>query len=251
MKICFAVLTSLILSCFACESSALKAENVVVNPTPTASIVSDYNLNKSQSFPVEQSQANQFEAQNEKFKVKPENFKQIDFKNFSYPYEFSYSGRKLNFTLKNEEYQFDFKGDKGWFSFSDVFYVDLTDDDKPEAIVMLWHVSCGVSCDGGAGLFYVYASSQNKPLWQFETGSLGYGCGLKSFTVKDKKVTMDLFGQCFDEKDLSATGKFLVNDTTRLMFGFNGKKFVEEKKEFVSVPVRSVLSYRPEISINE
>ena len=45
--------------------------------------------------------------------------------------------------------------------------------------------------------------------------------------------------------------KFQAKDTTRLTFGFNGKKFIEEQKEFISVPVRSVLNYDSEISINE
>src|SRR3712207_8896152 len=35
-------------------------------------------------------------------------------------------------------------------SLSNVYYVDLTNDANPEAIVLIWHVSCGVgSCDGG------------------------------------------------------------------------------------------------------
>jgi len=255
MKVFFSVLALLILSNFACQSSALEGEDVAAKPMPSASFVNDYNSNKPLSVPVEQSNPSQFEAQNEKFRIAPESFKHIDFKNFSYPYKFSYNGRKINFTLKNGGYEFDFEDDdRGWFNFSDVFYVDLTSDDKLEAIVMLSHVSCGVSCDGGARLFYIFTSGQSKlkPLWQFETGSLGYGCGLKSFTVKDKKITMELFGRCFDEKEeSSAMGKFQVKDTTRLIFGFNGKKFVEEKKEFISVPERSVLNYRPEISINE
>lgn len=255
MKILFAVSAILILSNFACQSSALKAVNVAAKPMQTASLENNLNSNKPLPVAVEQSKQNQFEEQNRKFRVVPEEFKQIDFENFSYPYKFSYNGRKINFTLKNGGYEFDFEDDdRGWFNFSDVFYVDLTNDDKPEAIVMLWHVSCGVSCDGGAGLFYIYSSGQSKlkPLWQFETGSLGYGCGLKSFTVKDKKITMELFGRCFDEKEEpSSIGKFQVKDTTRLTFGFNGKKFVEEKKEFFSVPERSVLNYRPEININE
>ncbi len=254
MKIIFAVLILLILSNFACRSSALKGESVAAKPMPTASLANDYNSNKPLPVPVEQSNQSQFEAQNEKFRIVPEEFKQIDFEKLSYPYKFSYNGRKINFVFKDENYKYDFKDDRGWFDFSDTFYVDLTNDENPEAIVILWHVSCGASCDGGAGLFYIYSVRQNKlkPLWQYETGSLGYGCGLKSFTVKDKKITMELFGRCLDEmEDSSTMGKFQVTDTTRLTFGFNGKKFVEEKKEFISVPVRSVLNYRSEISINE
>jgi hypothetical protein len=254
MKILFAVLALLILFNLACQTSILKGESAAAKPMPTPNLMNDYNSNKPLPVPVEQSKQSQFEEQNEKFRIVSEGFKQIDFKNFSYPYKFSYNGRKTNFTLKDGGYKFDYTDDRGWFNFSDVFYVDLTNDDYPEAIVMLWHISCGASCDGGANLFYVYTSGQSKlkPLWQFETGSLGYGCGLKSFTVKDKKITMELFGRCSDEKeDSSIMGKFQVKDTTRLTFSFNGKKFVEEKKELIFVPARSVLNYRAEISINE
>jgi hypothetical protein len=252
MKILVPIL-ALVVS-LACHSSVLKNEPVSSKPNPT---VSNHNVSNSPSTPndaskVEQTKQSELETQNERFKIVPEDFKQIDFKNFSYPYKFSY-GRKINIALKNGEYEYDIANDRGWFSLSDAYYVDLTDDGSPEAIVILWHVSCGASCDGGAGLFYIYTAHQNKlkSLWQYETGSLAYGCGLKSFTVKNRKMTMELFGRCFDETEESLGGKFQVRDTTRLIFGFNGRKFVEEEKEIISAPERSVLNYQPEISINE
>jgi hypothetical protein len=146
------------------------------------------------------------------------------------------------------------KGDRGWFNLKDVYYSDLTGDGTPEAIVILWHVSCGASCDGGAGLFYVYEARRNKlkPVWQYETGSLAYGCGLKSFAARSREITVELFRRCFDEKEESVgTGKFQAKDTTRLTFGFDGRKFVERKKEIIPAPERSVLNYQPVISINE
>jgi hypothetical protein len=255
MKVLFVFLALLILSNLACQTSAFKSENVAAQAMPTTNIANDNNSNRPQPVPVEQSNLSQFEAQNEKFTVVPENFKRIEFKNFSYPYKFSYDGRKINIALNDGEYEYETKpSGGGWFNLSDVFYVDLTNDKSPEAIVLLWHVSCGGSCDGGAGLFYIYTLEQNKlkPLWQFESDSLAYGCGLKSFTVKDKKITMELFGRCFDKTEESVgMSKFQVKDTTRLTFGFNGKKIVEEKKEFIAVPTRSVLNYQPEIRINE
>lgn len=184
-------LALLILSNFACQSSAFKDEKVLAKPMPTTSPENDYNSNRPLPVPVEQSNASQFEAQNQKFRNVPEQFKQIDFEKVSYPYKFSYSGRKINFVPKDGRYEYEEKpGGGGWFELSDTFYVDLTNDKNPEAIVILWHVSCGGSCDGGAALFYIYTLQQNKlkPLWQFETGSLGYGCGLGSVVKLGRHV---------------------------------------------------------------
>lgn len=253
MKILFIVLALWALS--ACRSSASNNENVSAKPNP---VVNNFDAGNSISGPnhlpkVEQAKQSELEAQNQKFKVVPEDFKQIDLKNYSYPYRFSY-GMKINIALKDGEYEYDIANDRGWFNLEDVYYVDLTDDGKPEAIVILWHVSCGASCDGGAGLFYVYTAHQNKlnSLWQYETGSLAYGCGLKSFAVKNRKFTMELFGRCFDNKEESlGTGKFQVKDITRLTFGFSGGKFVEEGKLIIPAPERSVKNYQQEISINE
>lgn len=255
MKILFAVLAFLILSNFACQSSLINGENATAKPMPTESPVNDYNSNKPLPVPVEQSNPSQFEARNEKFRNVPEEFKLIDFEQMSYPYKFSYNGRKTNVALKDGKYEYEEKpSGGGWFDLSDVFYVDLTNDKSPEAIVLLWHVSCGGSCDGGTALFYIYSLEKNKlkSLWRFESGSLAYGCGLKSFTVKDKKITMELFGRCFDKTKKSLSmNKFQVKDTTRLTFGFDGKKIVEERKEYISTDVRNVMNYRVEISINE
>lgn len=262
MKVLFLILVLFVLSNCANQSVAFKDENVLAKPSPT---VDNHNANNSttiqnEASKIDEAKQKELEAQNEKFKIAPDDFKQIDFKNFSYPYKFSYGEKKkINVSLKDGEYEFDFLndgGDRGWFSFKDAYYVDLTSDGKQEAIIILWHVSCGYgSCDGGAGLFYIYTIRQNKlkSLWQFETGSLAYGCGLKSFTVKDGKITMELFRSYIDEtsKQNESGKKFYAEDTTRIVFGFNGKKFVEEKKEFIDVPERSVLNYRPEISINE
>ena len=252
MKILLPILALLISP--ACHPPQFKNEPVSARPNST---VNNYNASNSSSAPnnvpkVEQTKRGEAESQGERFKIAPEDFKHIDFKNYSYPYKFSY-GRKLNITLKNGEHEYDFRDDRGWFNLSDVYYVDLTNDGSPEAIVILWHVSCGGSCDGGAALFYIYTAHQNKlkSVWQYETGSLAYGGGLKSFTVKDRKITMELFGRHFDGTGESSGGKFQAKDTTRLIFGFNGRKFVEEKKELISVPERSVLNYEPEISINE
>lgn len=256
MKTLFPIIAVLVLTHCTSQSSALKSESASARPIPTA----DKTNEKSNSSAVldeaaeaEQSRRHNSETQNGRFKTPPDAFKNIDFENHLYPYKLP-NGKKINIPSKDGEYEYDFSDDRGWFSFSDPYYVDLTNDENPEAITILGHVSCGVSCDGGAELIYIYTIRQNKLklLWHYETGSAAYGCGLKSFTIKDRKITMELFGRCSDgEKEYEGMSKFQVKDTTRLTFGFNDRKFVEEKKEFVSVPERNVMNYMPEISINE
>lgn len=235
----------------ACHASTSQSEGALAQTTQTVNTSTAYNASPTPNN-VSTSQ-NESEAQNEKFKIAPKDFKQIDFKNHSYPYKFSYDRkRKLNIILRDGKYEYDFNNGPGWFDLSDVYYVDLTNDGKAEAIVMLWHVSCGVSCDGGAGLFYIYTVHQNKlkPIWQFETGSMKYGCGLKSFVVKNRKITMELFRKCSNVRDESGA-TFRAENITGFTFVFNGGKIVEEKREFISAPERDTRNYHPEISISE
>ncbi|HEX8177807.1 MAG TPA: hypothetical protein VF543_22150 [Pyrinomonadaceae bacterium] len=242
MKILLGVLVLLISSAYSCESSMSSNGNVANNYK-----ASNSSLNSNTD--IEQAKQRESETQNQKLRVAPEGFKQIDFKNFSYPY-----GSQFKITLKNGEQEVEAKLGGESFSFKDVYFADLTNNGEPEAIVILWHVSCGGSCDGGTALFYIYAVPQTKLklLWQYETGSLAYGCGLKSFTVKNGKITIGLFGRCFKAEDESpAAGKFLIKDETHLTFRFNGRKFVEEEKKYISTSERDVKGYEPEISINE
>ena len=182
-----------------------------------------------------------------------DDFHGIDFKNRSYPYRFSW-GKRINVPLKNGRYEYDFRIERGWFDMSNVYVTDLTNDGRPEAIVMLSHVACGVSCDGGSALFYIYSFDNHRLnlLWQYETGDLAYGCGLKSFTAKRGTITLELFGRCSQRnRTVSSTGKFHIKDLTRVTFKSNGSRFVVRKQQFVSVPERSVLNYEPEINVSK
>ena len=180
-----------------------------------------------------------------------DDFHGIDFKNFSYPYRLS-SGKHLNFRLKNGQYDYDFPNARGLVELQHVYIADVTGDRKPEAIVMLSHATCGVSCDGGSALFYIYSSRRGRLTshWQYETGSLGYGCGLKSFSAQHGTMTLELFGRCsrLNQTD-SATGKFLVKDVTRLTFKSNGDGFVLRKRQFFSSPERDVRNYEPQFTV--
>jgi hypothetical protein len=182
-----------------------------------------------------------------------DDFHGIDFKNRSYPYRFSW-GKRINVPLKNGRYEYDFRIERGWFDVSDIYVTDLTNDGRPEAIVMLSHVACGVSCDGGSALFYIYSFDNHRLnlVWQYETGDLAYGCGLKSFTAKRGTITLELFGQCSQRnRTVSSTGKFHIKDLTRVTFKSTGSRFVVRKRQFVSVPERSVLNYEPEINVSK
>jgi hypothetical protein len=193
---------------------------------------------------------------NEKFRGVPGRWASIDFKHYSYgPYRFSY-GRKINLTLKNGEYEYDFPESRGWFWLHDVYYVDVTGDQIPEAVVNLAHVECGGgSCDGSADLFFIYsknAEGKVKELFQYETGSYGYGCGLKSLTLEGKEVRLELFGRCpRPGMDNPGTQKFMVKDLTKLVFQYTDKGFISSAPAFVSTDVVDVRNYRAEVHINK
>jgi hypothetical protein len=91
-------------------------------------------------------------AENERFRQVPDEFKSVDFNNFEYDF-----GR-----LKDGEFEKEHSGKyaRGGsrFSFDDVFYIDLIGDSKKEAVVFLYRVGCGGSCDGGSNIIYFYSS---------------------------------------------------------------------------------------------
>src|SRR5712692_2695205 len=97
----------------------------------------------------------------EKKKV-PAAFKNIDFKNFSYPTSF----KRASIRLKDGTYEYAVRrgGGGDTFDLMDVDYVDLTGDGEKEAVVRLDWVSCGVSCDGGSDLFYFYSIKRGRPV---------------------------------------------------------------------------------------
>ena len=191
---------------------------------------------------------------NQKYKIAPEAFAHIDFENHSYGSYRLWSGKKINLRLKNGELEYDYPSeDTGWFNFEDVYYVDVTGDGVPEALVLLSHVGCGVSCDGGAALFYIYSTHKNKlhRIWKYETGSLANGCGLKSFSFDKKEIALEVFGRCTKEATESpGSGKFLIADLTRSVFKYNGRRVVRTGLKFLSTPATDVKNYKSDIRIN-
>jgi hypothetical protein len=186
-------------------------------------------------------------------------FKNIEFKNFSYPTSF----RRANIRLKDGTYEHaDRRGGGGdTFDLMDIDYVDLTGDGKKDAVVRLDWVSCGGSCDGGSYLFYFYSIKHGRLalLSRIEMGSLGYGCGLKSFTLTKASLTLETFRSCrftgvsfkgtrdFDESG----GKFLTNRFTQFSLRFNGRRFVLRKRKVLPYPEDDFRGYDAKISISD
>jgi hypothetical protein len=133
------------------------------------------------------SQGNSSETSNEVMSEKevPATFKGIDFKHLSYPTSF----RKKYIPLHDGTYEIPGGTGGETFELEGVDYVDITGDGKKDAVVQLFWLSCGVSCDGGSHLFYVYSilRGQLKLMSRIETGSLGYTCGLRSFVVQQSE----------------------------------------------------------------
>lgn len=189
---------------------------------------------------------------NERFRAVPLDFTWIDFANWSYgPYKFG--AKKFTLTLADREHEIPFPGGGAErFYLRDVFYTDITGDANAEAVVILSHVTCGGSCDGSSVLLFVYEYRKGsiRKIWEYETGSMAYGCGLKSLTISEKQVVVEMFGQCWKPaSSFEGSGKFLVRDLTRAVFNFNGRRFIKASTEVTAAPARDVRNYTPEIHI--
>jgi hypothetical protein len=191
-------------------------------------------------------------------KARPAAFKDIDFRNFLYV-------TSLRPSLRLQDGNFEYANPEGGgdtVELAGVSYVDLTGDGKEEAVVELLQVSCGGSCDGGSHLFYFYSShnSKPKPVWRFETGSLGYGCGLKSFVVRKRQMTLETFNNCrfngpvlessFDPNE-TGDDKFRAVSFTRLVLEFDGKTFAPTKRELFPYPEGDVRNYSAKVSVSD
>lgn len=206
------------------------------------------------------------ESENEKKDV-PSEFKNIDFKNFSYPMSIDPAMtpnlRRQTVKLTDGGYEYDDRkvGGGARYQLDEVDYVDLTGDGRKEAIVQLSQLICGGSCDGGAEFFYFYSSAQAKAtlLSRIETGSLGYDCGLKLFSLKRESLTLETFKACsFNGTSIKPVyvkeeqgGKFIANEFTRFTFKFKGGRFVLKKREVFPNPDRDVKNYPAKIEISD
>jgi len=254
MKILFIILAFLILSNCASQTPAGKIENDAARPKPTVNNVNNVNVNnwkpiQNEANKIDENKHKGLDAQNEKLRQVPDEFIKIDFKNFKYPYA----------RLKNGEYIEERKNRSGGitYSFDDVFFVNLNDDKKKEAVVMLYAVSCGGSCDGGKSIVHFYSSEKSKPKlvdW-IELGSRSNGCSLKSLKIIEKKIFIEQFGRCSRtpryEENRVYSCKFCVKDLTSSVYIIKNSELFREASEEIETSETNVMNYFAEISINE
>lgn len=236
------------------QISADKFDNNLSRPTPTTANLDSVNGNRFKSYEneadkIDKKQREELEIRSQKFEEVPEEFKNVDFENFKFPAA----------KLKNGEFEdIDEKHLGGTrYNLSLIYFLDLSGDSKKEAIVFLSAVNCGGSCDGGRYFIHFYSSQNGKPklLDVLETGSLG-GCNLKSFAVKNKKISITQFGNCKSNfkhgENREFFCKFCVKDLTNSVYTFNDKsELMREFVEVIEAPETNVMNYQMEVDINE
>lgn len=225
------------------------------HPTPpfsNANNANNWQKTESEANNIDNTKRDELEVQNEKFRQIPDEFKNVDFKNFRFPIA----------KLKNGEFEI-FNPNKPTegrqvFGLENIYYIDLNGDDIKEAIVFLYAVSCGGSCDGGRSIIYFYSSQNGKPtlIDTLEMGSRSSGCSLKSFALKDKKISVEQFGSCKEnstfEKDRIYTCKFCVKNLTRSDYHFEKNyKLIKDSVEEIETPEVDVMNYTSEIGFSE
>jgi hypothetical protein len=197
----------------------------------------------------------------------PFEFRRFDFKNLTYPVTYKLESaknvRRRSVELKDgiAEYPSEYGGAD--YGLRDINYADLNGDGRKEAIVWLGQVICGVSCDGGSDLIYFYSNRNGRPhlLSRIEAGSTGYGCALKSFILKGRRLTLETFRPCrFDGTNIVGThgdpdeqvGKFVTNRYTRFELQFNGSRFVLRKRKIFKIEeTDGLLNHDPKIEISK
>jgi hypothetical protein len=105
-------------------------------------------------------------------------------------------------------------------------------------------------------LFYFYAIRRGRLtlLQRLSTGSLAYGCGLKSFTLGKEVLTIEVFRECsysggtFISKQ--QPGKFEAHEFTRFTFDVVRGKFAPKKREVLPY-AGETLNYRPDVRITD
>ena len=215
-------------------------------PTPTPALVADNAPSNSD---------------NEAALEAPPEFKEIDFKNFSYPTNLR---GEIRLRDGKSEHKNQEGGGGGTYHFRSIGFADLIGDARKEAVVELIQVSCGASCDGGSSLFYFYSLQKQPSLfWRIETGSLGYGeCGLKSFLLAKRTVTLEVFQTCrirgtkfqpafgLNQNDENCqVRKYTANTFSRFEFEFRSGKVMRRERKVLPYPPCEIGNYKATVNI--
>ncbi len=243
----------LILSGCISHANSVSDVNEPVQPTP---IIQNSNANNTSQYHYATYQYDKLlleklNAENEQFRKVPDEFKSVDFENFKYDFGL----------MKEGEFENDHSGKNPaggeQYYLEDVFYVDLTGDAKKEAVVLIYRISCGGSCDGGADNVYFYSTRNGKPelIDLLETGSNSSGCSLKTLTIKDKKINVEQFGKCLKntkyDSEQPNVCKFCTKDETRSVYSIDKNGLKRQSVDIVETETLNVMDSPAFISINE
>jgi hypothetical protein len=252
MKFIIFFFTFLFLGGCVSYADSVSENSKTTQPSPTIESLST-NSNTQDSYTTYQINSallDKLTGENERFKIVPTEFETVDFKNFKYDF-----GRLKDGKYEVREPNNPLAGSLG-YTFNNVFYVDLIGDNNMEAIVFLYQVGCGASCNGGADVVYFYSSNNGnaKLLDIFETGPKSGGCSLKSFTLKDKKIYIEQFGNClknstYDEREIFPC-KFCTKDETHSVYSFSNSKLRRESSNVIETRMLDVMNSPAYISID-
>jgi hypothetical protein len=263
MKVALLIAVLIFLSGCSVDTSASNGPDALPASSPLTNS-NDINANTAYSpayetQKIDQAKRDELDRYNAKFRVAPEEFKEIDFENFRFRNLSGLDYRQSRYiTLKNGEFEYEEKNILGGtrYSLGEIFYVDLAGNEKKEAVVFVYSLSCGASCDGGSATIYFYSAENNKPilLGMIQTGSTAYGCNTKSFAIRNKTIYLEQFGRCngsINEDNHLYSSKFCVKDLTKTVYYFQNSKFVKTANNVEVTPETNVMNYFPEISIND
>lgn len=170
----------------------------------------------------------------------PAEFKNIDFKNSTY---FS---SHLGSKIKLKDGKIENEKDRWRSEFQTVEYIDLAKDADKEALVELTETTVGGSSFTSFN-YYLYEMRGGKPnlLWKLSTGSES-NCGHKSVKIENRRIILEVFGDCsLTSRGMKNSDPHFHSDIeadmfTRFEFGWNGRKFVQKKREALPYPEREV-----------
>jgi hypothetical protein len=241
----------------AVQTTATEADSLVENSnqSPNTNSVPEVppEVEREKRFNEEnQKRAEELDKQNERFTIVPKEWKRVDFKNFKYPFGLLYKAEAHILDQK-------LRGGSDYY-LGPVFYLDLTNDKKKEAIVFITEIGCGGSCDGGSLVPYFYTIQKGKAklFGVIKTGSRAYGCLIKSLRVENRKIYLEQFGKC--KRNLTYDGgdsekeplfKFQAKGQTNSVYAFKKLNLVRESIEEFNTEKVFLGQYDSEISIIE